>query len=65
MTVTMKPRVECDTCGEVREGTDGENAFDFRERLRSEGWSNFTSPGRMGGEDECKGCRLHREGGLG
>lgn len=60
MTVTMRPRVECDLCGEVRAGTDGENAFDFRERLRSEGWRHYTAPGAMTGRDECRGCVQHQ-----
>ena len=63
----MKPRVKCDTCGEVREGTDGENAFDFRARLRRDGWRCALDPRGVeqslgAGTDECASCTAHRKG---
>lgn len=55
MTITLKPRVECDGCREMRSGRDGENVFDFRARLRGEGW-NHPSGAEFSRRDFCPRC---------
>lgn len=52
MTVTMKPRVECNGCSEERQGDDGQNAIDFRRELTESGWANSTG----NGPDFCPAC---------
>lgn len=60
MTITMRPRAECDECGEQFTGIQGENSFDLRARLRQQGWSTPDSENSYGLRDLCSSCTAAR-----
>lgn len=61
MTIIMRPRVECDECGEQFDGGLGENALDLRTRLRRAGWSTPDSTAGFGQKDLCPACTKAKE----
>lgn len=60
MTVTLRPRIECDECGEQTAGEYGENVFDMRAKLKSAGWSTPESDHGYGQKDFCPACTAAR-----